>query len=111
MLGVVELYCHGAQVNQMVVVDAGTVVISSLTLFLMLLLITCSLLLEIIPFSGDSSRTGPFCASPVAYSIIHPPIEGESTSIENQSWFSFGCDRNEMSVAATVPFFIQSWTC
>ena len=51
-----------------------------------------SLLFEIIPFSGDStSRTGPFCTSPVAYSIVHPLIEGKSASIENQSWFSFAC--------------------
>ena len=51
----------------------------------------CSLLFENIPFSGDSSWTGPFCASPVAYFIVHPPIEGESASIENRSWFFLGC--------------------
>ena len=39
-------------------------------------------LFEIIPFSGDSSRTVPFCTSPITYSIIQPPIEGESASIK-----------------------------
>ena len=74
------------------------------------IIVWCSLLFEIIPVSGVSRRTGPFCASPVAYSIVHPPFEGESASIINQSWFSFGCfmnsmvDCNEMSIAANSPF-------
>ena len=36
------------------------------------MIVWCSLLFEIIPFSGDSSRTGPFCLSPVA-SLLHCP--------------------------------------
>ena len=54
------------------------------------MIVWCSLLFEMIPFSGDSSRTGPFCASPVAYSIVLP-IEGELASTKNQSWFFVGC--------------------
>ena len=75
-----------------------------------------SLLFEIISFSDDSGRTAPFCASPVAYSVVHPHIQGESASNENQSWFSFGCcyelydlvDCNEMSIAAKSTILRQS---
>ena len=67
---------------------------------------------EVISLSGDSSRTGPFCASPVAHPILHSPIECEPTAIENQSWFPLVVhvvidsmvDYNEMSIAANPPF-------
>ena len=113
-----------AQVNQMVIVDCwhwcdffpGSfphVALNRLHLgvyYIHSMIVWCSLLFEVIPLSGDSSRTGPFCASPVAYPIFHSPVECESATIEKQSWFSFGCgykfhgDCNEMSIAATPPF-------
>ena len=71
----------------------------------------CSLLFEIIPFSGDSKRTGPFCASPVAYSIVHPLIEGENQlplKIRASFPLAFSMnsmvDCNEISIAVNPPF-------
>ena len=72
----------------------------------------CSLVFEVIPLSGDSSRTGPFRASPVAYPILHSPIECEPTAIKIKAGFPLVVhvvidsmvDCNEMSIAATPPF-------
>ena len=119
----------GAQANRMVIVDCwrwcdffsgsfSHVTLNCLHLgvyYIHSMIVLCSLMFKIIPFSGDSSRTGPFCASPVAYSIVHPPIEGESASIENQSWFPLVVvmtsmvDCNEMSIAANPPFLYNFW--
>ena len=92
----------GAQVNQMVIVDCwhwcdffpGSfphVTLNRLHLgvyYIHSMIVWCSLLFEVIPLSGDSSRTGPFCASPVAYPIVHSSVECELATIEKQSWFS-----------------------
>ena len=79
------------------------------------MVVWCSLVFEVIPLSGDSSRTGPYCASPVAYPILHSPIECEPTAIEIQSRLDgfplvvhvvidSMVDCNEMSIAANPPF-------
>ena len=80
----VELYCHdqsGCSVNQMFIVDCwhwcdffpgpfSHVALNHLHLgvyYIHSMIVWCSLVFEVIPFSDDSSKTGPFCVSPVAY--------------------------------------------